>query len=482
MKKTVLFAVDTAVLLLASAAVRALGGSFSAAGFAVHTALLLAAVIPLRALLLLRRGGGYRLPLCLALCDTAGFVIYTAAEYAVAAFASAKGFTRDGTVHTAAVFAAATLASVCLRLGIAARVGSDGGIIGRRESCPDISRASAALRGKTVLVTGAGGSIGGELCRRVSELSPERLILLDICENGVFDIMQELIHRFGTGFPALPVICSVCDKSAVERVFAEYRPDVVFHAAAHKHVPFMELSPREAVINNVFGTRNVALAAGRQGNCRMVLISTDKAVCPASVMGATKRLCEMLLPYCPETVYTAVRFGNVFGSSGSVVPLFERQIAAGGPVTVTDRRATRYFMTLREAVGLLLEASASVGDGKILLLDTGSPVNIGALAERMVRRAGLTPYKDIDITEIGLRPGERLHEEMPRGEELPGAPCGGRITVLPCGRLAPDTAESVLADLAAACESGTEEDVRAALCRAVPEYKPCRNGAEKPND
>ena len=151
-------------------------------------------------------------------------------------------------------------------------------------------------------------------------------------------------------------------------------------------------------MNNVFGTRNVALAAGRQGNCRMVLISTDKAVCPASVMGATKRLCEMLLPYCPETVYTAVRFGNVFGSSGSVVPLFERQIAAGGPVTVTDRRATRYFMTLREAVGLLLEASASVGDGKILLLDTGSPVNIGALAERMVRRAGLTPYKDIDIT------------------------------------------------------------------------------------
>ena len=422
MKKTVLFAVDTAVLLLASAAVRALGGSFSAAGFAVHTALLLAAVIPLRALLLLRRGGGYRLPLCLALCDTAGFVIYTAAEYAVAAFASAKGFTRDGTVHTAAVFAAATLASVCLRLGIAARVGSDGGIIGRRESCPDISRASAALRGKTVLVTGAGGSIGGELCRRVSELSPERLILLDICENGVFDIMQELIHRFGTGFPALTVICSVCDKSAVERVFAEYRPDVVFHAAAHKHVPLMEDSPKEAVKNNVFGTFNVASIAIEYNVKRFVNISSDKAVNPANVMGATKRITEMIVQYFERkcnnsTIFAAVRFGNVLGSSGSVIPIFTEQIKNGGPVTVTHPDITRYFMTIPEAAQLVVQAGGLAKGGEIFVLDMGEPVKIVTLAENLIMLSGYKPYTEIEIEFSGLRPGEKLYEELVLEEE-----------------------------------------------------------------
>lgn len=475
MKKSFLFAVDTAALLLASAAVRIFGGGSSGAELALHILLPLAAAIPARTALLLRRGGAYGSPLSFVLCDLLGFAICSAAEYAAAVFASAKGFTRGGIIGTAAVFAIATLASVCVRLYSARHDSGRGAeeLIGRREECPDISHAAAALRGKTVLVTGAGGCIGGELCRRIAELSPKKLVMLDICENGVFDVMQELLHDFGAEISVSPVICSVCDKAAVERVFARYRPDVVFHAAAHKHVPFMEVSPREAVLNNVFGTRNIALAAGRHGTERMVLISTDKAVAPTSVMGATKRLCEMLLPRFPGTAYTAVRFGNVFGSSGSVVPLFERQIAAGGPVTVTDRRATRYFMTLREAVGLLLQASASASDGDILVLDTGSPVNIGALAEKMIRREGLTPGRDIRIEEIGLRPGERLHEEMPRGEAIRDIPGGGRITALDCGRLTESDAETLLADLAAACENGSDEDIRTALCRAIPEYKPC---------
>ncbi|HIQ61018.1 MAG TPA: polysaccharide biosynthesis protein [Candidatus Enterenecus faecium] len=270
------------------------------------------------------------------------------------------------------------------------------------------------LEEKVVMVTGGGGSIGSELCRQIATCHPRRLIILDIYENNAYDIQQELKRQYGTRLDLRVEICSIRDKKRVYQIFEQYRPDVVFHAAAHKHVPLMEDCPDEAIKNNIFGTYHVVRASEKFGVKKFVMISTDKAVNPTNLMGATKRFCEMILQSRrgSSTEFCAVRFGNVLGSNGSVIPLFKRQIANGGPVTITDKRIIRYFMTIPEAAMLVLEAGAMAKQSQIFVLDMGQPVKILTLAENLIRLSGLEPYKDIEIKEIGLRPGEKLYEEL----------------------------------------------------------------------
>ncbi len=269
-------------------------------------------------------------------------------------------------------------------------------------------------RDKVVLVTGGGGSIGSELCRQLAEIGPKQLIILDIYENNAYEIQQELIRKHGDALNLEVVIASVRDRARLESIFSNLRPEIVFHAAAHKHVPLMQHSSAEAIKNNVFGTVNVADMAEKYGAKKFLLISTDKAVNPTNVMGASKRLCEMAIQCRADsrTEFTAVRFGNVLGSNGSVIPLFTKQIENGGPITITDKRIIRYFMTIPEAVQLVMEAGAMAKSGELFVLDMGKPVKILELAENMVRLAGLKPYEDIQIEEIGLRPGEKLYEEL----------------------------------------------------------------------
>lgn len=268
--------------------------------------------------------------------------------------------------------------------------------------------------GKNVMITGGGGSIGSELARQVASCGPARLTILDVYENGAYEIQQELRSIYGDKLDMRVEIVNVCDKEHVNKIFREHTPDIVIHAAAHKHVPLMERNVIEAVNNNVFGTLNVVRACETYGVKRFIMVSTDKAVNPTNVMGATKRMCEMIVQSRSgtSTSFSATRFGNVLGSNGSVVPLFKRQIAKGGPITLTDRRITRYFMTIREASQLVLTSGAMAKNGELYVLDMGEPVKILDLAESMVRLSGLTPYKDIDIVEIGLRPGEKLYEEL----------------------------------------------------------------------
>lgn len=275
------------------------------------------------------------------------------------------------------------------------------------------------VSGKTVLVTGGGGSIGSELCRQIAEHSPHKLIIFDIYENNAYAIQNEL-QRTHPEVDVKVLIGSVRDSKRLDAVFSRYHPNIVYHAAAHKHVPLMEDNPNEAVKNNVFGTLKTVRTADKFGVERFVLISTDKAVNPTNVMGATKRICEMIVQTYnkhSETEFVAVRFGNVLGSNGSVIPLFKDQIANGGPVTVTHKDIIRYFMTIPEAVSLVLQAGASARGGEIFVLDMGEPVKIVDLAENIIRLSGYTPYKDIDIKFTGLRPGEKLYEELLMDEE-----------------------------------------------------------------
>lgn len=285
----------------------------------------------------------------------------------------------------------------------------------------DNERTSRFYSGKTILVTGGGGSIGSELCRQIAKQSPRKLVIFDIYENNAYDIQQELIRKYGKELNLEVIIGSVRDVKRLDEVFANIRPDIVIHAAAHKHVPLMEDSPAEAIKNNVIGTYNTANAAEKYGVSKFLLISTDKAVNPTNIMGASKRLCEMVIQ-CrvdSKTEFMAVRFGNVLGSNGSVIPLFRRQIAAGGPITLTDKRIIRYFMTIPEAAQLVLEAGAMAKNGELFVLDMGNPVKILELAENMIRLSGFVPYHDIDIVEIGLRPGEKLYEELLiKGEDM----------------------------------------------------------------
>lgn len=292
-------------------------------------------------------------------------------------------------------------------------------LLGREPVLIDMEEVGGYLEGKTVLITGGGGSIGSELARQVAQYGPGRLILFDIYENNVYDIQQELKwHNPELNLEVL--IGSVRDNRRIRHVMATYRPDIVYHAAAHKHVPLMEASPNEAVKNNVLGTYKTAKAASDYGVERFVLISTDKAVNPTNIMGASKRLCEMIVQAMDRqshTSFAAVRFGNVLGSNGSVIPLFKKQIAAGGPVTVTHPEITRFFMTIPEAVSLVLQAGAYARNGEIFVLDMGKPVKINELARNLILLSGHIPDGDIRIEYTGLRPGEKLYEELLMAEE-----------------------------------------------------------------
>ncbi len=286
--------------------------------------------------------------------------------------------------------------------------------LSREEVKLDMDGIRGYLSGRVVLVTGGGGSIGSEICRQIMRFSPKLLLIFDVYENSAYELECELKRRYGAECPIKVLIGSIRDRKRLDDVFEQYHPSVVFHAAAHKHVPLMEHSCCEAIKNNCFGTANTADMAEKYGVKKFILVSTDKAVNPTNVMGATKRVCEMVIQ-CrtdSQTSFAAVRFGNVLGSNGSVIPLFRKQIEKGGPITITDKRIIRYFMTIPEASQLVLQAGAMAKSGELFVLDMGKPVKILDLAENMIRLSGLRPYEDIDIVEIGLRPGEKLYEEL----------------------------------------------------------------------
>lgn len=294
-------------------------------------------------------------------------------------------------------------------------------LLGRAQVKVNNEEIFAAIRGKTVLVTGGGGSIGSELCRQIAHAGPKKLVIFDIYENNAYEIQQELIRKYGDQLDMDVRIGSVRNTNRIRWIMEHYHPDVVYHAAAHKHVPLMEDSPNEAIKNNVIGTYKTAKAAAAAGVKKFVLISTDKAVNPTNIMGASKRLCEMVVQMMnrksPETDFVAVRFGNVLGSNGSVIPLFKKQIAEGGPVTVTDKNIIRYFMTIPEAVSLVLQASYYARGGEIFVLDMGDPVRIDDMARNLIRLSGYEPDVDIMVEYTGLRPGEKLYEELLMDEE-----------------------------------------------------------------
>lgn len=340
----------------------------------------------------------------------------------------------------------------------------------------DLEEIAAYLNEMTVLVTGAGGSIGSELCRQVAAVGPKKLVLLDHCENSIHSIWLELTEKF-PGVPLALEIADVRDKPRVESLFHTHRPAVVFHAAAHKHVPLMELHPAEAVKTNVFGTRNAALAASRSGARVFVMISTDKAVNPASAMGATKRLAELIITQenrVSNTIFTAVRFGNVLGSNGSVVPVFQRQIARGGPVTVTHPEMKRYFMTIPEAVHLVIQAGSMAKGGEVFLLDMGKPVKIVDMARDMIKLSGLEPGKDIQLEFTGIRPGEKLFEELLTAEEGSSATSHKRIFTARPALVEVEALERELTKLSGKGLQCTVEDIFNALGVIVPRFRSYR--------
>ncbi len=294
-------------------------------------------------------------------------------------------------------------------------------LLGRKPIEFDKEGIRKFVTGKVCMVTGGGGSIGSELVRQIAKYEPKQIVIIDIYENNAYDIQQELVLEYGSKLNLVTLISSVRDYDKMDAIFKKYRPQIVFHAAAHKHVPLMETVPEEAVKNNIFGTFNVATLAEFYKVDKFVMISTDKAVNPTNVMGATKRACEMIIQYKAQTSthteFVTTRFGNVLGSNGSVIPLFRRQIESGSPVTVTHPDIIRYFMTIPEAVSLVLEAGAMAKGGEIFVLDMGDPVKITTLAENLIRMYGKVPYKDVPIVFTGLRPGEKLFEELLMDEE-----------------------------------------------------------------
>ena len=292
-------------------------------------------------------------------------------------------------------------------------------LLGRDPIKVNLEEIMGYVQDKVVMVTGGGGSIGSELCRQIAKSHPKQLIIVDIYENNAYEIQQELIRKYPQ-LNLVVLIASVRNTERIDAIFEKYRPNIVYHAAAHKHVPLMEVSPNEAIKNNVFGTYRTAQAADKYGAEKFVLISTDKAVNPTNVMGASKRMCEMVIQMMnrqSKTNFVAVRFGNVLGSNGSVIPLFKKQIAEGGPVTVTDPNIIRYFMTIPEAVSLVLQAGAYARGGEIFVLDMGEPVKIVDLATNLIKLSGYKPGEDIEIKFTGLRPGEKMYEELLMSEE-----------------------------------------------------------------
>ncbi len=338
------------------------------------------------------------------------------------------------------------------------------------------SETKEHYKDKVVLVTGGGGSIGSELSRQIAKCSPKKLVVFDIYENNAYDLEQELRRSCGEDLNLVIEIGSVRDRERLDAVFADHRPQVVFHAAAHKHVPLMEHSNCEAIKNNAFGTYNTADMAEKYGAEKFILISTDKAVNPTNIMGASKRLCEMIVQSRSnsKTAFAAVRFGNVLGSNGSVIPLFKRQIAAGGPVTITDKRIIRYFMTIPEASGLVMQAGAMAKSGELFVLDMGKPIKILDLAENMISLSGLHPYIDIDIIETGLRPGEKLYEELLIKTEKLSKTDNNLIFIekdLPLGREEVEAKLNLLRSVIETCGSrSSSESIVSAMMQVVPTY------------
>ena len=345
-------------------------------------------------------------------------------------------------------------------------------LLGRDEILLNTRSIAASIAGKTVLVTGGGGSIGSELCRQLCMVAPARLVIFDIYENDAFLLANELSARYDD-IEVVVEIGSVCEEARINELFDKYRPAAVYHAAAHKHVPLMELCPREALRNNVLGTLYTVRAADRTGVERFTFISTDKAVNPTSVMGATKRMGEIIIQYyahTSRTIFSAVRFGNVLGSHGSVIPIFQKQIASGGPVTVTHPEIERYFMTIPEAARLVVQASIMGKGGEIFILNMGEPVKIVDLARNLIQLSGLEPDEDIKIEFTGLRPGEKMYEELLMNEEATIPTRDSRIMVSAGEDICHDEVAAKIDALTAAI-SGTDEEAIAAIERAVPTYR-----------
>ena len=344
-------------------------------------------------------------------------------------------------------------------------------LLGREAVRTDLESIMSYVKDQKVMVTGGGGSIGSEPCRQIADDQPKQQIIIDNYENAAYELQMEL----GRKHPELDVIVlivSVQNRRKIREIFEQYKPDLVFHAAAHKHVPLMEYSPCEAIKNNVFGTMNVASEANRSGVKRMVLISTDKAVRPTNIMGASKRICEMVIQTYNQrskTEYVAVRFGNVLGSNGSVVPLFKQQIREGGPVTVTHPDIIRYFMTIPEAVSLVLQAGAYAQGGEIFILDMGEPVKILDLAENMIRLSGLVPGEDIEIKFTGLRPGEKLYEELLIDDDNKKETANKRIFIGQPIKIDEAEFDEKMKELEKATFS-EDENIRQVVKKLVPEY------------
>jgi len=342
-------------------------------------------------------------------------------------------------------------------------------------------------KGRTVMVTGGGGSIGSELARQIAALGAKQLVVMDIAENTSYELQQELRRTYGDKLDLQVEICDMKDKAALDIVFARYNPELVIHAAAHKHVPLMEHNSVECIKNNVFGTQNVVNACLKYGTEHFIMVSTDKAVNPTNIMGASKRMCEMIVQAAaihtkeylesqgmsdvePRTIFSATRFGNVLGSAGSVVPLFKRQIASGGPVTLTDTRINRYFMTIPEASKLVLTSGAMAQNGELFVLDMGEPVRIQKLAEDMIRLSGFIPYKDIDIVETGLRPGEKLFEELLISGENQRKTDNNLIFIESDTPIDNDRLMNSLDELSQAISAGDDIEIKKVMARAVPTY------------
>ena len=348
-----------------------------------------------------------------------------------------------------------------------------GDLLGRAEKHLDMTEVEAYFAGKRVLVTGGGGSIGSELCRQIMSFTPAKLVLYDISENYIYDLFFELQEKYGalTRNTVELRVGSIRDKATLDRVFSEFQPEIVIHAAAHKHVPLMEDSPEQAIINNVFGTLNVAQCSLEHGVKRFVMISTDKAVNPTNIMGASKRMAEIIIEALQargKTQFTAVRFGNVLGSNGSVVPLFERQIRAGGPVTLTHPDIIRYFMTIPEAASLVLQAASIAKGGELFVLDMGKPVKIRELAERMIQLYADPNGPPVEIIYTGLRPGEKLYEELLRDEENSTATSKEKIFIAKPEQVAWPEVERMLRRLRECLDAGG--DIRACMHELLPSY------------
>lgn len=332
-------------------------------------------------------------------------------------------------------------------------------------------RTNAYYKDKIVLITGGGGSIGSELCRQLAKMQPKKIIILDIYENGAYDVQQELKIAYGERLDLQIEICSITNKKALEKVFAKYYPQIIINAAAHKHVPLMEHNCVEAIYNNVFGTQNLVELCEKYGVERFMMVSTDKAVNPTNVMGATKRMCEMIVQSASthgNAKYSATRFGNVLGSAGSVIPLFKRQIANGGPVTITDKRIIRYFMTIPEASQLVLQSGAIAKNGELFVLDMGQPVKIMDLAENMIRLSGVP---GIEIVETGLRPGEKLYEELLVNTEELDKTDNSMIFIERNTALSEEEINKKIQVLRDACDTGNDLIAKEALRSVVPTFK-----------